>query len=270
LSLQVINLGNGRPFLLKDFISLVESSVGKAAMIEILPHQPGDVDRTCADISKAQELLGYCPKVPFEEGIRRTALWFRDATEEGLFDDDDNEEVGGEEVQSRHSLARLSAARKSKDGAAAGAALAASLLRDKRAAERGLGEGEGEGEEESVSEVSTTADDTERERSESVFTVASSDDSSYYADHLAMAAAAVAGAPGSGTGEGIAGGSSNGRLEPYTVLTPSRILPQRASSTSAYKHTHHVFLHKNSSDLELSSYVAKAPKQVKKRLNRLI
>jgi hypothetical protein len=263
LSLQVINLGNGRPFLLKDFISLVETSVGKAAMIEVLPHQPGDVDRTCADISKAQELLGYCPKVPFEEGIRRTAMWFRDATEEGLFDDDDNEEVGGEEMQSRHSLARLSAARKSKDGAAAGAALAASLLRDKRAAEQGLGEGEGE--EESASEVSTTADDdAERERSESVFTVASSDDNSYYADHLAMAAAAVAGAPGSGTG------SSNGRLEPYTVLTPSRILPQRASSTSAYKHTHHVFLHKNSSDLELSSYVAKAPKQVKKRLNRLI
>ncbi|KAJ1434508.1 hypothetical protein B484DRAFT_446560 [Ochromonadaceae sp. CCMP2298] len=88
LGCEVINLGNGRPCLLSDFISLVEKAVGKKAVIEILPCQPGDVDRTCADITKAQTLLGYAPKVPFEEGIRRTAEWYISAAEGGFFDQD--------------------------------------------------------------------------------------------------------------------------------------------------------------------------------------
>lgn len=87
LGCEVINLGNGRPYLLKDFISLVETCVGKNAIIQIMPEQPGDVDRTCADISKAAELLGYAPKVPFEEGISRTANWYRKAHSDGLFDE---------------------------------------------------------------------------------------------------------------------------------------------------------------------------------------
>lgn len=63
LGYQVINLGNGRPFLLRDFIELVEKCVGKKAVIQIMPEQPGDVERTCADICKARALLGYDPKV---------------------------------------------------------------------------------------------------------------------------------------------------------------------------------------------------------------
>lgn len=46
-------------------------------MMEILPEQPGDVDRTCADISEAKMLLGYEPKVPFEDGIARIVEWYR-------------------------------------------------------------------------------------------------------------------------------------------------------------------------------------------------
>jgi UDP-glucuronate 4-epimerase len=87
LGYEVINLGNGRPYLLKDFISLVEKSVDCDAEIEVLPPQPGDVDRTCADISKARELLGYDPKTPFEEGIRKTTEWYRQASLDGLFDE---------------------------------------------------------------------------------------------------------------------------------------------------------------------------------------
>jgi UDP-glucuronate 4-epimerase len=60
---EIINLGNGRPFLLKSFIEIVERAVGRKAVIEYLPEQPGDVDRTCANISKAQRLLGYNPRV---------------------------------------------------------------------------------------------------------------------------------------------------------------------------------------------------------------
>lgn len=85
LGCEVINLGNGRPFLLRDFISLVETSVGKAANIQVLPEQPGDVERTCADISKAKSMLNYSPKVTFEEGIGRTVAWYQQTVRNGLF-----------------------------------------------------------------------------------------------------------------------------------------------------------------------------------------
>lgn len=54
------------------------TSVGKPALIKVLPDQPGDVPRTCANIDKARELLGYAPKVTFEEGIRRTVAWYNE------------------------------------------------------------------------------------------------------------------------------------------------------------------------------------------------
>jgi UDP-glucuronate 4-epimerase len=77
LGYQIYNLGNGNPVGLRDFISIVETAVGKQAVIDILPDQPGDVPRTAADISKARRLLGYEPKVSFEEGISRLAEWYR-------------------------------------------------------------------------------------------------------------------------------------------------------------------------------------------------
>lgn len=85
LGCEVVNLGNGRPYLLKDFIRLVEKNVGKSAKIQICPEQPGDVQRTCADISKARELLGYNPKVSFEDGIMNTAKWYKSAYDAGFF-----------------------------------------------------------------------------------------------------------------------------------------------------------------------------------------
>lgn len=80
LGYQIFNLGNGSPYRLSDFIALVEKYVGKEANIKVLPDQPGDVPRTCADISKARELLGYEPKIPFEEGIRLTVEWYKQWT----------------------------------------------------------------------------------------------------------------------------------------------------------------------------------------------
>jgi len=76
---QVYNLGNGSPTKLADFISLVQRETGQAAKIEVLPPQPGDVPRTCADISKARKLLGYDPKTPFPDGIRKLVAWYREA-----------------------------------------------------------------------------------------------------------------------------------------------------------------------------------------------
>jgi len=76
---EVFNLGKGDGTSLKDFIHLVQKHTGKVAEINVLPDQPGDVPYTCADVSKAYKLLGYKAKVPFEEGIRRTAKWYKEA-----------------------------------------------------------------------------------------------------------------------------------------------------------------------------------------------
>mmetsp|Transcript_17787 Transcript_17787/g.25037 ORF Transcript_17787/g.25037 Transcript_17787/m.25037 type:complete len:411 (-) Transcript_17787:65-1297(-) len=76
---EVFNLGKGCGTSLKEFISLVQKHTGKDAKIKVMPDQPGDVPYTCADVSKAYELLGYKSKVSFEEGIRRTASWYKQA-----------------------------------------------------------------------------------------------------------------------------------------------------------------------------------------------
>lgn len=74
---QIFNLGKGAGTSLKDFIGLVEKYTGKTANKVILPDQPGDVPYTCADVSKAENLLGYRSKISFEDGIRMTADWYK-------------------------------------------------------------------------------------------------------------------------------------------------------------------------------------------------
>jgi len=76
---EVFNLGKGSGTSLKDFINLVQKHTGKKATIKVLPDQPGDVPYTCADVTKAFELLGYKATIPFEEGIRRTVQWYNEA-----------------------------------------------------------------------------------------------------------------------------------------------------------------------------------------------
>lgn len=76
---EVFNLGKGTGTSLKEFIDLVQLHTKKQASIKVMPDQPGDVPYTCADVSKAFELLGYRSKVPFGEGIRRTVEWYNEA-----------------------------------------------------------------------------------------------------------------------------------------------------------------------------------------------
>mmetsp|Transcript_14568 Transcript_14568/g.17721 ORF Transcript_14568/g.17721 Transcript_14568/m.17721 type:complete len:427 (+) Transcript_14568:375-1655(+) len=76
---EVFNLGKGNGTSLKDFIDLVQTHVGTKAKIKVMPDQPGDVPYTCADVSKAYRLLGYKARVPFDEGIRRTAKWYKES-----------------------------------------------------------------------------------------------------------------------------------------------------------------------------------------------
>jgi UDP-glucuronate 4-epimerase len=77
LSYEIINLGNSQTVVLRDFIALVEDLVGKKANIVQLPMQPGDMPRTCADISKARHLLGYDPQTPVEKGMKHFVAWYR-------------------------------------------------------------------------------------------------------------------------------------------------------------------------------------------------
>ncbi len=76
-SWDVFNLGNSSPVTLNEMISAIEEAVGRRAVIERLPDQPGDVPITFADITKAQRLLGYSTKVPFSEGIQRMVHWHK-------------------------------------------------------------------------------------------------------------------------------------------------------------------------------------------------
>jgi UDP-glucuronate 4-epimerase len=56
-------------------IRILEEKLGKKAVIEPMPMQPGDVEETFADISKARSLLGYEPQVSLEEGLTRFVDW---------------------------------------------------------------------------------------------------------------------------------------------------------------------------------------------------
>lgn len=72
---EIFNLGGGSPVTLREMISTIEEVLGKKAQINQLPMQPGDVDKTVSDISKAQKLLAYNPNTSFKEGIRKFIEW---------------------------------------------------------------------------------------------------------------------------------------------------------------------------------------------------
>jgi UDP-glucuronate 4-epimerase len=74
---QVINLGGNQTTPLARLIELMGGALGIEPRVRRLPLQPGDVERTFADVSRAGELLGYRPAVPIEEGIPRFAAWVR-------------------------------------------------------------------------------------------------------------------------------------------------------------------------------------------------
>ena len=75
---EIFNLGNHSPVQLLHLIELIEEALGKKAIKELLPMQPGEVLETYADISKSQRMLGFTPKTRIEEGIKKFIDWYRD------------------------------------------------------------------------------------------------------------------------------------------------------------------------------------------------
>jgi UDP-glucuronate 4-epimerase len=73
---EIINLGNHYTITLKELIEAIENITGKKAIIDHQPDQPGDVPKTYADITRAQQLLGYDPKTQIHEGLKKFYDWF--------------------------------------------------------------------------------------------------------------------------------------------------------------------------------------------------
>jgi UDP-glucuronate 4-epimerase len=78
---EIINLGDNQPIQLSRLIELIERNLSQHAHIQYLSEQPGDVNRTCAHIGKAQKLLGYAPRVPIEKGISLFVQWYQTRNE---------------------------------------------------------------------------------------------------------------------------------------------------------------------------------------------
>lgn len=75
---EILNIGNSSPTTLKEMINTIGQALGIEPKIKQLPMQPGDVDRTYADISKAKILIGYEPKTTFKEGIENFVKWYKE------------------------------------------------------------------------------------------------------------------------------------------------------------------------------------------------
>jgi len=78
---EIINLGGAETTSLKDLVTWIAAELAVEPRIEYLPGQPGDVPITYADVSKAARLLGYSPKVPIREGLRRFVAWYRESSQ---------------------------------------------------------------------------------------------------------------------------------------------------------------------------------------------
>ena len=75
---KIYNIGNNRPEELTHVVSLLEKEIGRKAIKEMLPMQPGDVEATFADVADLARDVGFRPATSIEDGIARFAKWYRE------------------------------------------------------------------------------------------------------------------------------------------------------------------------------------------------
>jgi len=80
---QIYNLGESQPISVTDLITELENALGKKAIRKYLPPQPGDVERTYADVTKAEIQLGYKPTTDIRTGLAHFVTWLRASTPQG-------------------------------------------------------------------------------------------------------------------------------------------------------------------------------------------
>jgi UDP-glucuronate 4-epimerase len=74
---RIYNIGNHTPVHLTEVVSLLEAALGKKAIRELMPMQPGDVHETCADVEDLRNAAGFAPDTPIEVGIGKFVAWYR-------------------------------------------------------------------------------------------------------------------------------------------------------------------------------------------------
>ena len=75
---RVFNIGNNQPVKLMRYIEVLEQCLGRKAIVELLPMQPGDVPATIADVGDLERATGFRPHTPVEEGVAKFVSWYRD------------------------------------------------------------------------------------------------------------------------------------------------------------------------------------------------
>jgi UDP-glucuronate 4-epimerase len=75
---RVLNLGNSQPVDLMRYIAVFEEKLGRKAVLNLMPMQPGDVTNTNADVAETTAAIGYAPKTSIEEGVSKFADWYLD------------------------------------------------------------------------------------------------------------------------------------------------------------------------------------------------
>lgn len=74
---RIYNIGNSRPVKLMDFVQAIEKCLGRKAIMNLIPMQPGEVEKTWADVQELTKKIDYAPSTPVEEGISRFIDWYR-------------------------------------------------------------------------------------------------------------------------------------------------------------------------------------------------
>ena len=76
-SFRIFNIGNNRPVKLTRYIEVLEQCLGRKALVDLLPMQPGDVRATCADVSDLETSVGFRPSTTVEMGVARFVEWYK-------------------------------------------------------------------------------------------------------------------------------------------------------------------------------------------------
>ena len=74
---RVYNIGNSSPVELMDYITALEEALGKEAVKNMMPIQPGDVLETSADTKALYDVIGFTPQTSVKEGVKNFVDWYR-------------------------------------------------------------------------------------------------------------------------------------------------------------------------------------------------